>query len=91
LKINKSKIKMSEVHLPAVNTPQFEWMRNHMPAHPMPVPPIYNPDLIAKDGALYCSSSKGREIVGWRFSSERNYLGGKWPVSLPNGCLWKMV
>jgi len=52
---------MSEVHLPAVNTPQFEWMRNHMPAHPMPVPPIYNPDLIAKAVLYIAHHPKGEK------------------------------
>ena len=75
LKINKSKIKISEVHLPAVNTPQFEWMRNHMPAHPMPVPPIYNPDLIAK-AVLYIAHHPRREMwVGG--SAVKGILGGK--------------
>jgi NADP-dependent 3-hydroxy acid dehydrogenase YdfG len=48
LKISKSKIKLSEVHLPAVNTPQFEWMKNYLPKHPMPVPPIFEPQVIGK-------------------------------------------
>ena len=34
-----------EVHLPAVNTPQFEWCRTHLPRHPQPVPPIYQPEV----------------------------------------------
>jgi short-subunit dehydrogenase len=48
LKAEKSKIKISEIHLPAVNTPQFEWMRNQMPEHPMPVPPIFQPEVAAR-------------------------------------------
>lgn len=48
LKIKKSNVKISEVHLPAVNTPQFEWMENHMRKHPMPVPPIFQPDVIGR-------------------------------------------
>lgn len=48
LKMSKSKVKLSEVHLPAVNTPQFEWMRNYLPKHPMPVPPIFEPQVIGR-------------------------------------------
>ena len=36
------------VQLPAVNTPQFDWARNKMPNQVQPVPPIYQPELIAK-------------------------------------------
>jgi NAD(P)-dependent dehydrogenase (short-subunit alcohol dehydrogenase family) len=44
----KSKVKLCMIQLPGLNTPQFEWNLNKMPNHPMPVPPIYNPDLAAK-------------------------------------------
>jgi hypothetical protein len=36
------------VHLPAVNTPQFEWVRTRLPGHPQPVPPIYQPEVMAR-------------------------------------------
>jgi hypothetical protein len=39
---------MSMVHLPAVNTPQFDWCETTMTHHPMPVPPIYQPEVPAK-------------------------------------------
>lgn len=48
LEANKSPLHISEVHLPAVNTPQFEWMQSHIKKHPMPVPPIYEPELMAR-------------------------------------------
>jgi short-subunit dehydrogenase len=48
LKAQKSKIHISEVHLPGVNTPQFEWMTNHMLKHPMPVPPIFEPEIMGR-------------------------------------------
>jgi NAD(P)-dependent dehydrogenase (short-subunit alcohol dehydrogenase family) len=41
-------VKVTEVHLPAVDTPQFMWSRAKMPNQPMPVPPIYTPELAAK-------------------------------------------
>lgn len=44
----KSDVKLCMVQLPGLNTPQFEWNRNKMPGHPMPVPPIYQPELAAK-------------------------------------------
>ena len=43
-----SHVRMSMVHLPAVNTPQFDWCRSVFDRHPQPVPPIYQPDLSAR-------------------------------------------
>jgi hypothetical protein len=43
-----SHVQLSMVYLPAVNTPQFDWCKTTMGRHPQPVPPIYQPELIAK-------------------------------------------
>lgn len=43
-----SHVQVSTVHLPAVNTPQFSWIKSRMPRHPQPVPPIYQPEVIAR-------------------------------------------
>jgi short-subunit dehydrogenase len=43
-----SSIKISIVELPAVNTPQFDWARTHMPRKPRPVAPVVQPERIAK-------------------------------------------
>lgn len=40
-------ISLVTVHLPAVNTPQFDWARNKMGRRPQPVPPIFDPDHVA--------------------------------------------
>ena len=44
----KSAVRIMMIQLPAVNTPQFDVMRNKMPRHPYPVPPLYQPELIAQ-------------------------------------------
>lgn len=36
------------VQLPAVNTPQFSWVLSRLPAHPQPLPPIYQPEVAAR-------------------------------------------
>ncbi|MFO7655295.1 MAG: SDR family oxidoreductase [Candidatus Krumholzibacteriia bacterium] len=41
-------VQISEVHLPAMNTPQFSWCRTRLPRHPQPVPPIYQPEVAAR-------------------------------------------
>ena len=43
-----SNITTTIVHLPAVNTPQFNWCRVKLDKHPQPVPPIYAPSRAAK-------------------------------------------
>lgn len=45
---DKSNIRVSVVQLPAVNTPQFDWARNKMPKRVQPVPPIFQPEVVAE-------------------------------------------
>lgn len=42
------KIQVAMVHMPALNTVQFNWVRNDLPHHPQPVPPIYQPEVGAR-------------------------------------------
>ncbi|HEU4568575.1 MAG TPA: SDR family oxidoreductase [Marmoricola sp.] len=44
----KSRVRICMVQLPGLNTPQFTWNLNKMPKHPMPVPPVFQPELPAK-------------------------------------------
>jgi NAD(P)-dependent dehydrogenase (short-subunit alcohol dehydrogenase family) len=48
LKHERSKVKVCMVQLPGVNTPQFNWNDNEFDRHPMPVPPIYQPEVAAR-------------------------------------------
>ncbi|HJU07409.1 MAG TPA: SDR family oxidoreductase [Rhodanobacteraceae bacterium] len=57
----KSRIHVTAVQLPAMNTPQFEWARNKLPRLPQPVPPIYEPE-IAAEAILYAAGHKRRNI-----------------------------
>ena len=43
-----SGVHVTVVQMPAVNTPQFSWVRSKLPNHPQPVPPIYQPDVAAR-------------------------------------------
>jgi NADP-dependent 3-hydroxy acid dehydrogenase YdfG len=43
-----SRIRLTMVQLPAVNTPQFDWVRNHLPQALQPVPPIHAPEPVAE-------------------------------------------
>jgi NAD(P)-dependent dehydrogenase (short-subunit alcohol dehydrogenase family) len=42
-----SDIRVCQVHMPAINTPQFGWCRAKTDTHPKPVPPIYQPEVCA--------------------------------------------
>jgi hypothetical protein len=58
---HKSKVRVSMVHLPGVNTTQFTWGRTKLPKQTMPVPPIYQPE-IAADAIHYAAYHKRRQI-----------------------------
>ena len=45
---DRSGIRITSVHMPALNTPQFGWVRSRLPFHPQPVPPIYQPEVAAR-------------------------------------------
>jgi NAD(P)-dependent dehydrogenase (short-subunit alcohol dehydrogenase family) len=45
---DKSGVRITVVQMPAVNTPQFSWVRSRLPRHPQPVPPIYQPEVAAR-------------------------------------------
>ena len=51
------------VQLPAVNTPQFDWVLNRLPEHPQPVPPIYQPEVVAKQIVYAADHPRRREYV----------------------------
>jgi short-subunit dehydrogenase len=56
-----SHVKLSLLVLPAVNTPQFDVVKSRLPNHPQPVPPIYQPEVIAR-AALYAAERAPREL-----------------------------
>jgi NAD(P)-dependent dehydrogenase (short-subunit alcohol dehydrogenase family) len=68
-----SRIRLTMVQLPAVNTPQFDWARARMPRQPQPVPPIHQPEVIAQH-ILRAARTTPRELwLGW--PSVRAILG----------------
>jgi hypothetical protein len=55
-----SRIQVTVVQMPAVNTPQFSWVRTKLPRHPQPVPPIYEPEVAAR-GVVFAADHPGRK------------------------------
>jgi short-subunit dehydrogenase len=45
---DRSAISVTMMQLPAVNTPQFDWARTHMPRQPRPVGSVFQPEVIAQ-------------------------------------------
>lgn len=62
---DKSKIRLTAVHMPALNTAQFSWVRNKLPRKAQPVPPIFEPEVGAR--AVYWAAHHCRREV---------YVGG---------------
>jgi NADP-dependent 3-hydroxy acid dehydrogenase YdfG len=58
---DKSKVKITMVQLPAVNTTQFSWVKSHLPHKAQPVPPIYQPEVIA-DAVTWVADHYRRQL-----------------------------
>ena len=58
----RSNVKLTVVHLPAVNTPQFGWVRSRLPRKAQPVPPIYQPE-VAAEAILWAARHPRRELL----------------------------
>jgi NAD(P)-dependent dehydrogenase (short-subunit alcohol dehydrogenase family) len=56
-----SRVHVTMVQLPALNTPQFEIGRTKLDRHPQPVPPIYQPEVAAR-AIVWASEHRRREI-----------------------------
>ncbi|MGK9201015.1 SDR family oxidoreductase [Sinorhizobium meliloti] len=66
-----SNVNLTAVHLPAVDTPQFDWARTHMDAKPRPVAPVYRPEVVAE------------AIVHAAFRPAREYwVGNRTPLTI---------
>ena len=56
-----SRVRVTMVQLPALNTPQFSWLLSRLPRRPQPVPPIYQPELAARAVAFAADHPRRRE------------------------------
>jgi NAD(P)-dependent dehydrogenase (short-subunit alcohol dehydrogenase family) len=74
---DKSNVRLTMVQLPALNTPQFGWVKSRLPRRAQPVPPIFQPEVAAE--AIYFAAHHPRRefyvgtpsvavIVGNRFT-----------------------
>jgi NAD(P)-dependent dehydrogenase (short-subunit alcohol dehydrogenase family) len=55
---DKSNVKVTMVQMPALNTPQFGWVKSRLPRKAQPVPPIFQPEVAAE--AIYFAAHNPR-------------------------------
>ncbi|HKV47367.1 MAG TPA: SDR family oxidoreductase, partial [Candidatus Acidoferrales bacterium] len=58
---DRSRIRVTMVHMPAMNTPQFSWVKSRLTHKPQPVPPIYEPEVGAR--AVYWAAHHDRREI----------------------------
>jgi NAD(P)-dependent dehydrogenase (short-subunit alcohol dehydrogenase family) len=72
---DKSAVRVTLVHLPAVNTPQFDWSRSKLPNRPQPVPPIFQPEVPAR--AIRYAAEHPRKEFDLGYPTVKAILGEK--------------
>jgi NAD(P)-dependent dehydrogenase (short-subunit alcohol dehydrogenase family) len=58
---DKSSVRVTMVQMPALNTPQFRWVKSRLPHKAQPVPPIYQPEVAAR-AIRYAAHHDRREM-----------------------------
>jgi NAD(P)-dependent dehydrogenase (short-subunit alcohol dehydrogenase family) len=58
---DRSNIRVCMVQMPALNTPQFRWVKNRLPKKAQPVPPIFQPE-VAADAIVFAATHHRREM-----------------------------
>jgi len=63
---DRSEVRLTTVQMPAMNTIQFDWVKNRLPKMTQPVPPIYEPELAAEVvvAAAYAGQPRREYWVG---------------------------
>ena len=75
LKHERSKVRVCMVDLPGVNTPQFDWNDSEFDQHPMPVPPIFQPEVPARVVRHVAEHPRRAAWVG--FSTVETIIGNR--------------
>ncbi|RQS12302.1 SDR family NAD(P)-dependent oxidoreductase [Burkholderia sp. Bp9002] len=60
-----SRVRITMVQLPAVNTPQFDWAASALPRAPRPLPPVYEPEAAAAAIVRAARHPRREYWVGW--------------------------
>jgi short-subunit dehydrogenase len=68
-------VKITEVDLPAINTPQFDWARNKMGRKARPVAPIFQPEVPAR--AIFFAANHHRRQIWVGLSTIKAILANR--------------
>ncbi|HEX5411836.1 MAG TPA: SDR family oxidoreductase [Terriglobia bacterium] len=58
---DRSRVHITMVQMPGLNTPQFNWCKTRLPRHPQPVPPVYAPEVAGR-AIVWAAHHKRREL-----------------------------
>lgn len=72
---DKSHVHLSMVHMPALNTPQFGWVKSRLQRKAQPVPPIFQPEVGAR--AVYWAAHHRRRELYVGMSTVEAIVGNK--------------
>jgi len=72
---DRSKVHVTMVQLPALNTPQFGWVKSRLARKAQPVPPIFQPEVAAE--AIYWAAHEKRREVFVGLPTMQAILGNK--------------
>jgi NADP-dependent 3-hydroxy acid dehydrogenase YdfG len=61
LRHNGSRVQLTMVQMPGLNTPQFTWVRTTLHRRPKPVAPVYQPEIAAR-AVVWASEHPRREL-----------------------------
>jgi short-subunit dehydrogenase len=64
---DRSKVRLTMVQMPALNTPQFDWAESAMDGAPRPVAPIYSPEAAAR-AIVWAAAHPRREVYVGRMT-----------------------
>src|SRR5918912_2469481 len=76
-----SHVRVTMVQMPALNTPQFGWVKSRLPHKAQPVPPIYQPEVGAR-AIYYAAHHPERREYYPAWSSVKAIFGNKLAPSL---------
>lgn len=60
-----SNVRVSMVQMPALNTPQFAWVKSRMPNKSQPVPPVFQPEVAAEAIVFAATHDRPEMLVGF--------------------------
>ena len=70
-----TRVRVTMVQLPALNTPQFDWVKSRLPGRAQPVPPVFQPEVAAE--AIFRAASGTKREVKVGFPTVKAIVGDK--------------